>query len=60
MLKSNGFEDYAMNELKVEKNKGFSLVELIVVIVILTILVGVTLGGVSSYVKKGEIKYRYS
>lgn len=28
------------------KNKGFSLVELIVVIVILAILVGVTIGGI--------------
>lgn len=36
-------------------NKGFTLVELIVVIVILAILVGVTLGGISSYVKKAKL-----
>lgn len=31
-------------------NKGFTLVELIVVIVILAILVGVTIGGIYMYV----------
>lgn len=36
-------------------NKGFTLVELIVVIVILAILVGVTIGGVFSYVNKSRI-----
>ena len=37
------------------KNKGFTLVELIVVIVILAILVGVTLGGIYAYVNKARI-----
>lgn len=37
-----------------KKNKGFSLVELIVVIVILAILVGVTIGGIYSYVNKAR------
>lgn len=32
------------------KNKGFTLVELVVVIVILAILIGVTIGGVYTYV----------
>lgn len=36
-------------------NKGFTLVELIVVIVILAILVGVTIGGVYGYVNKSRI-----
>ena len=36
-------------------NKGFTLAELIVVIVILAILVGVTLGGVYAYVNKAKI-----
>ena len=36
-------------------NKGFTLVELIVVIVILAILVGVTLGGIYAYVNKARI-----
>lgn len=35
-------------------NKGFSLVELIVVIVILAILIGVTIGGIYSYVNKAR------
>ena len=35
-------------------NKGFTLVELIVVIVILAILVGVTLGGIYAYVNKAR------
>ena len=45
-----------MNKLKkVKNNKGFSLVELIVVIVILAILIGVTIGGIYSYVNKSRI-----
>ena len=40
---------------KKKDNKGFTLVELIVVIVILAILVGVTIGGVYSYVNKSRI-----
>ena len=50
-----------MNKLKelrnkVKKNnKGFSLVELIVVIVILAILIGVTIGGIYQYVNKSRI-----
>ena len=46
-----------LNELrnKVRKNnKGFSLVELIVVIVILAILIGVTIGGIYQYVNKSR------
>lgn len=49
-----------MNKLKelrnkVKKNnKGFSLVELIVVIVILAILIGVTIGGIYQYVNKSR------
>ena len=49
-----------MNKLKelrnkVKKNnKGFSLVELIVVIVILAILIGVTIGGIYQYVNKAK------
>ena len=35
-------------------NKGFTLVELIVVIVILAILVGVTIGGIYMYVGKAK------
>lgn len=38
-----------------KENKGFTLVELIVVIVILAILIGVTIGGVYSYVNKSRI-----
>ena len=38
-----------------KENKGFTLVELIVVIVILAILVGVTIGGVYGYVNKSRI-----
>lgn len=38
-----------------ERNKGFSLVELIVVIVILAILVGVTIGGIYAYVNKARV-----
>lgn len=37
-----------------KKNKGFTLVELIVVIVILAILVGVTIGGIYMYVGKAR------
>ena len=40
---------------KKKDNKGFTLVELIVVIVILAILVGVTIGGVYGYVNKSRI-----
>lgn len=49
-----------MNKLKelrnkVKKNnKGFSLVELIVVIVILAILIGVTIGGIYKYVNESR------
>ena len=39
---------------KKKDNKGFTLVELIVVIVILAILVGVTIGGVYGYVAKSR------
>ena len=38
-----------------KENKGFTLVELIVVIVILAILVGVTIGGIYGYVNKSRI-----
>ena len=38
-----------------KENKGFTLVELIVVIVILAILIGVTLGGIYQYVNKARI-----
>lgn len=50
-----------MNKLKElrkkvrKNNKGFSLVELIVVIVILAILIGVTIGGIYQYVNKSRI-----
>lgn len=50
-----------MNKLKEFKaklkknNKGFSLVELIVVIVILAILIGVTIGGIYQYVNKSRV-----
>lgn len=40
---------------KKKDNKGFTLVELIVVIVILAILVGVTIGGVYGYVAKSRV-----
>lgn len=36
-------------------NKGFTLIELIIVIVILAILIGVTIGGVYSYVNQARI-----
>lgn len=36
-------------------NEGFTLVELIVVIVILAILIGVTIGGVYGYVNKARV-----
>ena len=42
------------NKLK-KNNKGFSLVELIVVIVILAILIGVTIGGIYQYVNKSRV-----
>lgn len=38
-----------------KKNKGFTLVELIVVIVILAVLVGVTIGGIYMYVGKAKV-----
>lgn len=38
-----------------KKNNGFTLVELIVVIVILAILVGVTIGSIFGYVRKARI-----
>lgn len=38
-----------------KEDKGFSLVELIVVIVILAILIGVTIGGVYGYVHKSRV-----
>ena len=41
--------------LSKKDNKGFTLVELIVVIVILAILVGVTIGGVYGYVNKSRV-----
>ena len=50
-----------MNKLKElrnkvrKNNKGFSLVELIVVIVILAILIGVTIGGIYQYVNKSRV-----
>ena len=40
---------------RMKENKGFSLVELIVVIVILAILIGVTIGGIYAYVNKARI-----
>lgn len=40
--------------MKKNKNKGFSLVELVVVIVILAILIGVTIGGIYQYVNKAR------
>lgn len=43
------------NKEKSKENKGFTLVELIVVIVILAILIGVTIGGVYQYVNKARI-----
>ena len=36
-------------------NKGFTLVELIVVIVILAILIGVTIGGIYMYVGQSRV-----
>ena len=39
---------------RMKENKGFSLVELIVVIVILAILIGVTIGGIYQYVNKAR------
>lgn len=35
----------------IQKNKGFTLIELIVTIVILAVLIGVTIGGIFSYVQ---------
>lgn len=40
---------------KESRNKGFTLVELIVVIVILAILVGVSIGGIYTYVNQSRI-----
>lgn len=44
-----------MYKNKKNSNDGFSLVELIVVIVILAILIGVTIGGIYQYVNKARI-----
>ena len=41
--------------VKVKENKGFTLVELIVVIVILAILIGVTIGGIYMYVGQARV-----
>ena len=41
-------------KIKKNSNDGFSLVELIVVIVILAILIGVTIGGIYQYVNKAR------
>lgn len=38
-----------------KRDDGFTLVELIVVIVILSILIGVTIGGISSWIKKARL-----
>lgn len=40
---------------RLKKNKGFTLVELVVVIVILAILVGVTISGIFIYVRQSRI-----
>jgi prepilin-type N-terminal cleavage/methylation domain-containing protein len=44
-----------MYRLKSNSNKGFTLVELIVVIVILAILVGVSIGGIFVYIPKARL-----
>lgn len=54
MIKKLGALKARLEEGK-KDNKGFTLVELIVVIVILAILVGVTIGGVYGYVNKSRI-----
>lgn len=40
---------------RLKKNKGFTLVELVVVIIILAILVGVTISGIFIYVRQSRI-----
>ena len=40
---------------RLKKNKGFTLVELVVVIVILAILVGITISGIFIYVRQSRI-----
>lgn len=42
-------------QIKSKENKGFSIVELVVVVVLIAILVGVTIGGIFSYINKSRI-----